>query len=47
MSCERERGAHLLKNRGIRSVSDRGVGVVLPKFGVPPCWRGRVIVGFI
>ena len=33
-------GTHLLKNRGIRSPSDRPAGVAAPKLGVPPCWRG-------
>ena len=37
-----------MKNRGIRSPSDRLVaGVVTPKLGVPPCWRGIEMCGFI
>ena len=38
---------HLLKNRGIRSPSDRLAGVVPPKLGVPPCCRGIEMCGFI
>ena len=38
---------HLLKNRGIRRPSEREACVVPPKFGLPPCWRGMVMVGFI
>ncbi len=37
-----EERTHRLKNRGMRRVSERALeGIVLPKAGGAPCWRGR------